>query len=54
MKTGLTPGNDINVLGIKNNLNIANKILIISGLIFLFIAFLFIFKKDISTKRIKV
>lgn len=54
MKTGLTPGNDINVLGIKNNLNIANKILIISGLIFFYLLPFFLYlKKTFLLKDLK-
>jgi len=46
INSGLTPGNEINKLGITNNFNISNKILIISSLIlFYFLPFILYFKK---------
>lgn len=51
--TGLTPGNEINSLGIKNNFNYSNKILIISSIIFFyFIPFIFYFKDYFLLKHI--
>ena len=58
--TGLTPGNEVNSLGIKNNFNYSNKILIISSIVFFyFIPFIFYFKdyfylKHISLKEILI
>ena len=55
---GLTPGNDINSFGIRNNFNFSNKILIISSLIFFYLLpFILYFKKffllkDLSPKEI--
>ena len=43
---GLTPGNEINSLGIKNNFNYANKILILSSIIFLYLIPFFNYFKD--------
>ena len=48
---GLTPGNEINILGIKNNFNLSNKVLIISSLIFFYLLpFILYFKKKIFLK----
>ena len=50
---GLTPGNDINSLGINNSLNFSNKILIISGIIFFYsLPFIFYFKKFFLLKNL--
>ena len=52
--TGATPGNDINVLGIRNNFNIANKILIINGLIFFYLLPFFLYlQKTFLLKELK-
>ena len=50
---GLTPGNDINSLGINNSLNFSNKILIISSIIFFYsLPFIFYFKKFFLLKNL--
>ena len=50
---GLTPGNDINSLGINNSLNFSNKILIISSIIFFYLfPFVFYFKKFFLLKNL--
>ncbi len=60
INTGYTPGNDINSLGIKNNLNFSNKILIISSLIlFYLLPFILYFKKifllnNLTTKELLI
>jgi hypothetical protein len=57
---GLTPGNEINILGIKNNFNLSNKVLIISSLIFFYLLpFILYFKKkfllkDLNFKEISI
>ncbi len=50
---GLTPGNEINSLGISNSLNFSNKILIISSIIFFYsLPFIFYFKKFFLLKNL--
>tara|TARA_B100000989_G_scaffold297043_1_gene281704 strand:+ start:5265 stop:6530 length:1266 start_codon:yes stop_codon:yes gene_type:complete len=50
---GLTPGNDINSLGINNSLNFSNKILIISSIIFFYsLPFIIYFKKFFLLKNL--
>ena len=50
---GLTPGNEINSLGISNSLNFSNKILIISSIIFFYsLPFIFYLKKFFLLKNL--
>ena len=52
---GLTPGNEINSLGIANNFNISNKILIIASLIFFYLLpFILYFKRVFLLKGLNL